>query len=90
MSFLIAGYSAFGAAMAAKRSFAQSLARELGPRGVHVAHVIIDGPIDTFFVRQRMNLLFKNQEVCTYLIYILEHSIYNIKLETRLLYLYLY
>ena len=31
---------------------AQSLARELGPMGVHVGHVVIDGPIDTPFVAQ--------------------------------------
>jgi NAD(P)-dependent dehydrogenase (short-subunit alcohol dehydrogenase family) len=29
------------------RAFAQSMAREMGPRGIHVAHVIIDGQIDT-------------------------------------------
>jgi NAD(P)-dependent dehydrogenase (short-subunit alcohol dehydrogenase family) len=29
------------------RALAQSLARELGPKGIHVAHVVIDGPIDT-------------------------------------------
>ena len=47
-----AGFCAFAGAMAAKRMLAQSLARELGPQGVHVAHVIVDGPIDTPFVRQ--------------------------------------
>ena len=47
-----AGFSAFAGAMAAKRALAQSLARELGPSGVHVAHVVIDGPIDTPFVAQ--------------------------------------
>jgi NAD(P)-dependent dehydrogenase (short-subunit alcohol dehydrogenase family) len=30
---------------------AQSMARELGPQGIHVAHVVIDGGIDTEFVR---------------------------------------
>ena len=30
---------------------AQSMARELGPKGVHVAHVVIDGGIDTEFIR---------------------------------------
>mmetsp|Transcript_12405 Transcript_12405/g.43836 ORF Transcript_12405/g.43836 Transcript_12405/m.43836 type:complete len:118 (+) Transcript_12405:341-694(+) len=45
-------FCAFSGAMAAKRMLAQSLAREVGPRGVHVAHVIIDGPVDTPFVRQ--------------------------------------
>jgi NAD(P)-dependent dehydrogenase (short-subunit alcohol dehydrogenase family) len=36
------------------RALAQSMARELGPRGVHVAHVVIDGQIDTPRVRQMM------------------------------------
>lgn len=35
------------------RALAQSLAREVGPRGVHVAHVIIDGQIDTPAIRRR-------------------------------------
>jgi NAD(P)-dependent dehydrogenase (short-subunit alcohol dehydrogenase family) len=39
-------FVAFAAAKAALRSLAQSTAREFGPRGVHVAHVIIDGGID--------------------------------------------
>lgn len=47
-----AGFSAFSGAMGAKRMLAQSLARELGPRGVHVAHVVIDGPIETPFVQK--------------------------------------
>ena len=47
-----AGFSAFAAAMHAKRALAQSVARELGPKGVHVCHVVIDGPIDTPFVRK--------------------------------------
>ncbi|MDZ7752317.1 MAG: SDR family NAD(P)-dependent oxidoreductase [Gammaproteobacteria bacterium] len=38
-----AGFSAFGAAKFALRGLAQSLAREYGPQGVHVAHVVIDG-----------------------------------------------
>lgn len=48
-----AGYAAFAGAKAALRMLAQSMARELGPKGVHVAHVIIDGAIDTDFIRQR-------------------------------------
>ena len=32
---------------------AQSMARELGPKGIHVAHVVIDGAIDTAFIRER-------------------------------------
>jgi NAD(P)-dependent dehydrogenase (short-subunit alcohol dehydrogenase family) len=41
-----AGFVAFGAAKAAERSLAQSLARELGPAGIHVAHVVIDAVVD--------------------------------------------
>jgi NAD(P)-dependent dehydrogenase (short-subunit alcohol dehydrogenase family) len=39
-------FAAFAAAKAALRSVAQTFAREFGPRGVHVAHVVIDGGID--------------------------------------------
>ncbi len=45
------GFAAFGSAKAALRSVAQSAARELGPLGIHVAHVVIDGAIDTEFIR---------------------------------------
>ena len=41
-----AGHSAFSAGMMAKRAVAQSLARELGPAGVHVAHVVVDAAVD--------------------------------------------
>ena len=46
-----AGYSAFSGAKHALRALAQSMARELAPQGVHVAHVVIDGAIDTEFIR---------------------------------------
>ena len=46
-----AGFSAFSGAKAALRMLAQSMARELGAQGIHVAHSIIDGGIDTEFVR---------------------------------------
>jgi NAD(P)-dependent dehydrogenase (short-subunit alcohol dehydrogenase family) len=46
-----AGFSAFSGAKAALRMLAQSMARELGPQGIHVAHIVIDGGIDTEFVR---------------------------------------
>ncbi|MBO0333530.1 SDR family oxidoreductase [Sneathiella sp. CAU 1612] len=48
-----AGYSAFAGAKHSLRALAQSLARELGPQGIHVAHIIIDGAIDTAFVKER-------------------------------------
>ncbi len=46
-----AGFSAFAGAKAALRQLAQSLAREMGPQGIHVAHVVIDGMIDGTFAR---------------------------------------
>ena len=45
------GFAAFAAAKAGLRALAQSLARELGPQGVHVAHVVIDGAVDGTFIR---------------------------------------
>jgi len=48
------GYAAFASAKAGLRALAQSLARELGPHNIHVAHLIIDAGVDTAFVRQRI------------------------------------
>jgi NAD(P)-dependent dehydrogenase (short-subunit alcohol dehydrogenase family) len=45
-----AGFSAFAGGKHALRAMAQSAARELGPKGIHVAHVVIDGAIDTEFI----------------------------------------
>lgn len=45
------GFSAFASAKFALRALAQSMARELGPKNIHVAHVVIDGAIDTNFIR---------------------------------------
>ena len=45
------GFAAFAGAKHALRALAQSMARELGPMGVHVAHVVVDGAIDTEFIR---------------------------------------
>jgi NAD(P)-dependent dehydrogenase (short-subunit alcohol dehydrogenase family) len=41
-----ANFAAFASAKFALRALAQSMARELGPQGIHVAHVVIDGAID--------------------------------------------
>lgn len=46
-----AGFAAFAGAKHGIRALAQSMARELGPRNVHVAHVVVDGAIDTAFIR---------------------------------------
>lgn len=45
------GFSAFASAKHGLRALAQSMARELGPKNIHVAHTIIDGAIDSGFVR---------------------------------------
>lgn len=46
-----ANFGAFAGAKHALRALAQSMARELGPRNIHVAHVVVDGAIDTEFIR---------------------------------------
>jgi NAD(P)-dependent dehydrogenase (short-subunit alcohol dehydrogenase family) len=46
------GFSAFAGAKFALRALAQSMARELGPQGIHVAHPIIDGAIDTAWIAE--------------------------------------
>ncbi|MFK7753131.1 MAG: SDR family oxidoreductase [Sedimentitalea sp.] len=48
------GYSAFAAGKAGLRALAQSMAKELGPQNIHVAHLVIDAGVDTAFVRDRM------------------------------------
>jgi NAD(P)-dependent dehydrogenase (short-subunit alcohol dehydrogenase family) len=45
------GFAAFAGAKHGIRALAQSMARELGPRGIHVAHIVVDGAIDTDFIR---------------------------------------
>ena len=45
------GFSAFAGGKAALRALAQSMAREFGPQGLHVAHVVVDGVIDSERVR---------------------------------------
>ncbi|MEE2690151.1 MAG: SDR family oxidoreductase [Pseudomonadota bacterium] len=49
-----AGFSAFASAKHALRALAQSMARELGPKNIHVAHVVIDGAIDSPFIRETL------------------------------------
>jgi len=46
-----AGFAAFAGAKHGIRALAQSMARELGPMNIHVAHIIVDGAIDTDFIR---------------------------------------
>ncbi|MBY0420691.1 MAG: SDR family NAD(P)-dependent oxidoreductase [Parvularculaceae bacterium] len=49
-----AGFSSFAGGKHALRALSQSMARELGPKGIHVAHVVIDGAIDGAFVREAL------------------------------------
>jgi len=48
------GYAAFASAKFGLRAVAESTARELGPKGIHVAHLIIDAGVDTEWVRNRI------------------------------------
>jgi NAD(P)-dependent dehydrogenase (short-subunit alcohol dehydrogenase family) len=48
------GFSAFAGAKHALRALAQSMARELGPQGIHVAHIVVDGAIDSQFIRENL------------------------------------
>ncbi|MGQ0546737.1 MAG: SDR family NAD(P)-dependent oxidoreductase [Betaproteobacteria bacterium] len=49
-----AHFAAFAAAKGGLRQVAQSMARELGPKNIHVAHVVVDGMIDNRRTRERM------------------------------------
>jgi NAD(P)-dependent dehydrogenase (short-subunit alcohol dehydrogenase family) len=53
-----AGLAAFAGSKHALKALAQSMARELQPQGIHVVHVVIDGPIDTPLIRKRMPQVF--------------------------------
>jgi NAD(P)-dependent dehydrogenase (short-subunit alcohol dehydrogenase family) len=46
------GFAAFAGAKHGLRALAQSMARELGPQGIHVAQIIVDAAIDTEFIRE--------------------------------------
>ncbi|GHB16873.1 short-chain dehydrogenase [Pseudovibrio japonicus] len=46
--------AAFAGAKHSLRALAQSMARELGPKNIHVAHTIIDGAIDSNFIRENV------------------------------------
>ena len=49
------GALAFSSAKFAMRGLAEAMAREYWPRGIHVAHIVVDGVIDTPAVRERFN-----------------------------------
>jgi NAD(P)-dependent dehydrogenase (short-subunit alcohol dehydrogenase family) len=56
-----AGFAAFAGAKHALRALAQSMARELGPEGIHVAHIVIDGAIDTPWIRENFPQLVESR-----------------------------
>ncbi len=58
-----AHFSAFAGAKHGLRALAQSMARELGPKGIHIGHVVIDGAIDTDFIRTLFPERYKLKEV---------------------------
>jgi NAD(P)-dependent dehydrogenase (short-subunit alcohol dehydrogenase family) len=45
------GYSAFAGAKHALRALAQSMSRELAPKGIHVSHVVLDGAMEGAFIK---------------------------------------
>jgi NAD(P)-dependent dehydrogenase (short-subunit alcohol dehydrogenase family) len=49
-----AGFAAFASAKHGLRALAQSMARELGPRNIHVAHVVIDAAVDTRWIAENV------------------------------------
>lgn len=55
-------FGAFAGAKHALRALAQSMARELGPRNIHVAHVVVDGAIDTEFIQTTFPALYEKKE----------------------------
>jgi NAD(P)-dependent dehydrogenase (short-subunit alcohol dehydrogenase family) len=57
------GFAAFAGAKHGLRALAQSMARELGPKNIHVAHIVIDGAIDTEFIRDRFPERYALKEV---------------------------
>jgi NAD(P)-dependent dehydrogenase (short-subunit alcohol dehydrogenase family) len=57
-----AHFAAFAGAKHALGALAQSMARELGPRNIHVAHVVVDGAIDTDFIRTSFPEMYARKE----------------------------
>ena len=56
------GYAAFASGKFALRGLAQSMARELGPKNIHVAHLVIDAGVNTEFVRDRLRKAGENPD----------------------------
>ncbi|MGF6899324.1 SDR family NAD(P)-dependent oxidoreductase [Paraburkholderia sp. GAS348] len=57
------GFSAFSGAKNGLRDLAQNIARELGPEDIHLGHLVIDGSIDTEFIRTLFPERYKPKEI---------------------------
>jgi len=57
-----ANFAAFAVAKHGLRALAQSMARELCPQNIHVAHVVIDGAIDTAFIRDNFPAMYATRD----------------------------
>lgn len=55
-------FAAFAGAKHALRALAQSMARELGPRNIHIAHVVVDGAIDTDFIKTSFPTMYEKKD----------------------------
>ena len=58
-----AGFAAFASAKHGLRALAQSMARELGPKNIHVAHIIIDAAVDTQWIKDNVPNYEERKEV---------------------------
>lgn len=56
------GFAAFSVGKAGLRALAQSVSKELGPKNIHVAHLVIDAGVDTDFVRERIKQAGQNPD----------------------------
>lgn len=83
------GFSAFSSAKFALRGLTQSLAREFGPQGIHIAHVLVDGLIwgdqaENKFSADKNLCLLPNEIAETYLHLIEQHrSAWTQELDIR-------
>lgn len=57
-----AHFAAFAGAKHALRALAQSMAKELMPQNIHVAHIVVDGAIDTAFIRDNFPAMYAKKE----------------------------
>ena len=55
-------FAAFAGAKHALRALAQSMARELGQYNIHVAHVVVDGAIDTTFIKDSFPAIYAKKD----------------------------